>query len=311
MKSRPSKDFHAGVHRTAYVFALGLLTALLFTLGMVPALSRRAMRLARRSLELQLPLSPAEILAERDLLRADFAVHMRMCEQKIEAAHKAHAEISGELGRSIAENVRLRLHSANLAEHLAKTTSELSQTQRALNEALGEAGAMQIALHDETSRLNETQDQIRQMNMSQHLLSDETNDLKAELAGIDAMKASLELQQLDIQRKIADIRKQLECSTQENMILTQERDLARKEAENLAKSRGRKPVKSEDTSLKTDEMALLRETILNIAADVLRQSAQSSPQTSPLQAMIAEAKINRAAHIDQTEKSLMDRVNGL
>ena len=64
-------------------FALGLLTALLFTLGMVPALSRRAMRLARRKLELQLPLSPAEILAERDQLRADFAVQMRISEQKI------------------------------------------------------------------------------------------------------------------------------------------------------------------------------------------------------------------------------------
>jgi hypothetical protein len=58
----------------AMVFAIGFLTASLIALLTVPALSRRAERLARRRIEAQFPTSFAEIAAERDHLRAQMAV---------------------------------------------------------------------------------------------------------------------------------------------------------------------------------------------------------------------------------------------
>eukprot|EP01037_Dinobryon_pediforme_P018575 gene18575-18860_t len=253
-------------------FALGLLTALLFALAIIPALSRRAMRLARRRLELQLPLSPAEILAERDQLRADYAVQLRVSEQKYELAQQAHAEVSGSLGRTIAESVSLSLKAKALTETLAQTETELAKTQRALNETSGEHGATLMALHDESQRRVRAGDELQNLKKTCDHLADEKDALKAELAGLDATKASLELQQIEVQRRMEDMQKQLNLATQENTILAQERDVARLEVENLLKTKAKRPTKAESSvhinDVKPEEIILLRETILNIAADV-------------------------------------------
>src|SRR6478752_6222249 len=81
------------------VFALGFLTAALLALLVLPALSRRAERLARRRVEARLPMSMAEIAAERDHLRAEIAVEARRIELKAEAAAKVRADDMAELGR--------------------------------------------------------------------------------------------------------------------------------------------------------------------------------------------------------------------
>src|ERR1700736_2441773 len=68
----------------AMVFTFGFLAASLIALAAAPAFWRRAIRLSTRRLEMQLPLSLEEILAGRDLLRAEFAVECRRLEQKAE-----------------------------------------------------------------------------------------------------------------------------------------------------------------------------------------------------------------------------------
>ncbi len=67
-------------------FALGFLVAALLALAILPAFWRRAYRLTRREIEATLPLSPREIAAERDQLRAKFAVERVQLEQRVEAA---------------------------------------------------------------------------------------------------------------------------------------------------------------------------------------------------------------------------------
>ncbi len=47
------------------IFALGFLCAGLLTLLFLPAFWRRAMTLSRRQIEMQIPLSMAEVVAER------------------------------------------------------------------------------------------------------------------------------------------------------------------------------------------------------------------------------------------------------
>jgi len=61
-------------------FALGVLVAGLLGLMILPALWRRAVRLSTRRIEMQTPLSMDEVLADRDLLRAEFAVAERRLE---------------------------------------------------------------------------------------------------------------------------------------------------------------------------------------------------------------------------------------
>ena len=60
------------------IFMLGALSAGLLALLMLPAFWRRALRLTRRRLEMLMPLSMDEVVAERDLLRAEFAADKRL-----------------------------------------------------------------------------------------------------------------------------------------------------------------------------------------------------------------------------------------
>lgn len=77
------------------VFALGFLVAILCALLALPAVNARAARLARRRTEAMLPLSVGEIAAEKDFLRAEFAVRQRRMERAVEAARdKRHADMA-------------------------------------------------------------------------------------------------------------------------------------------------------------------------------------------------------------------------
>lgn len=68
------------------IFALGFLAAILAALLMLPILNRRSARLARRRIEGLFPTSMQEIAAERDALRAEFAVAQVRLTRRVEAA---------------------------------------------------------------------------------------------------------------------------------------------------------------------------------------------------------------------------------
>ncbi|MGU3540790.1 hypothetical protein [Methylobacterium sp. A54F] len=80
---------------TLMVFGLGFLAASLCALLLLPALNARAKRLAQRRAAALMPLSAGEIAAEKDFLRAQFAVQQRRLERKVEAARaKRHADMA-------------------------------------------------------------------------------------------------------------------------------------------------------------------------------------------------------------------------
>src|ERR671913_2346342 len=81
------------------IFALGFLTAGLIALAVLPAVNARAERLARRRVEAQFPLSISELTAEKDHLRAEFAVVQRRLERKAEEALADKHKDMEELGR--------------------------------------------------------------------------------------------------------------------------------------------------------------------------------------------------------------------
>lgn len=83
----------------AMVFALGALAATLLALSALPALDRRAQRLARRRLEALFPMSISEIAAERDHVRAAMAVEARRAEVKAEATARGKAADMADIGR--------------------------------------------------------------------------------------------------------------------------------------------------------------------------------------------------------------------
>jgi hypothetical protein len=65
-------------------FGIGLLFGTLIGLLLIPLAHARAVRLTARRLEAVLPESMAEVQAEKDLLRAEFAMSTRRLEMTVE-----------------------------------------------------------------------------------------------------------------------------------------------------------------------------------------------------------------------------------
>lgn len=142
--------------------ALGFLVATVLWLITLPAISRRAERLARRRAELTFPLSVDEIAAERDHLRAEFAVREHALERRVAESTTARAqalaatgqrdmqvsELKTELGVRDGTIVDLDTTLAATRAELAGTRTRLASEQASLAEALNDLSIRGHALAD-------------------------------------------------------------------------------------------------------------------------------------------------------------------
>lgn len=87
---------------------IGLLAGCLFTLLLVPAVHARAVRLTRQAMVDSVPVAAIEIRAEKDQMRAQFAMALRQLEINIEELKTKSATQFAELGRKTAEVAHLR-----------------------------------------------------------------------------------------------------------------------------------------------------------------------------------------------------------
>jgi chromosome segregation ATPase len=145
------------------IFALGFLTAGLIALAVAPAFWRRALRLSTRKLEMQLPLSQAEILAERDLLRAEAAVEVRRLEQKVQALNGLRSADMAELGRRAAAIARQKAELHALTEQNSELSQELAALQRGFAEASAELAAIEKDSYDTSGLIARKDAEIREL----------------------------------------------------------------------------------------------------------------------------------------------------
>jgi chromosome segregation ATPase len=80
-------------------FGIGFLAAALIGLVVVPLVHGRAVRLTMRRLEAATPLSMAEIQADKDQLRAEFAMSTRRLEMSVEQLKTRSTSQLAELGK--------------------------------------------------------------------------------------------------------------------------------------------------------------------------------------------------------------------
>jgi len=148
------------------VFALGFLVAGLIALAISPAFWQRAIRLSTRRLEMLLPLSPAEILAGRDLLRAEFAVEQRRLEQKAEALNRVHAADMMELGKRAAIIAAQDADLLALSEQGRESGAELVALRRAMAETSAELAAITKENYDTSGLVSRKNTQIHELTVS-------------------------------------------------------------------------------------------------------------------------------------------------
>jgi DNA repair exonuclease SbcCD ATPase subunit len=97
-------------------FALGLLVAGLVSLIILPAVWKRAVRLTKRRIEAATPITMAEFRADKDQLRAEFALSTRRLEMNVETLRKRLAEQLGDVNQKRSDLGALK---AERDQHLA------------------------------------------------------------------------------------------------------------------------------------------------------------------------------------------------
>ncbi len=113
-------------------FGIGFLVASLFGLVLIPLVHNRAVRLTMRRLEAATPLSMAEIQADKDQLRAEFAMSTRRLELSVEQMKAKTTNQLAELGKKTDAINRLK---AELGEKTAAIFS-LEAREKALKDQL-------------------------------------------------------------------------------------------------------------------------------------------------------------------------------
>jgi chromosome segregation ATPase len=267
----------------AMIFALGFLVAGLLALLFLPAVQRRAARLSSRRLEMLLPLSMEEIVAERDQLRAEFAVERRRIEQKLEAAADAQAGHMGEIGRQTqAIN--------HLTGQLTETRGELhavGEAKDALHREMAEAeaalGALQKALADESGAHAATRDSLEALRAEHAALEHVSHEQRASVAGLETRAAALDLRIVALNHQKEELERNLQAKTSESEVLLVERDLARAEREGLETKRATLQRRLDEEALRAadlrDQIEALRRRVdeadrARVAGEQARDSAE-------------------------------------
>jgi chromosome segregation ATPase len=117
------------------IFALGFLVASLSALLVLPLFWRRARRLARRRIEMSMPLSVNEVMADRDRLRADFAVERCRLEQTLDVVVEKRTVALAAVARMEAALFDMRA----LAATAERTSEAHAATAQDLTAQLGAA----------------------------------------------------------------------------------------------------------------------------------------------------------------------------
>jgi len=112
--------------------AIGFLVSMLFVLMIVPLVHNRAVRLTTKRLEAATPLSMAEIQADKDQLRAEFAMSAQRLEMSVDQLRNKTTSQLAELGKKSDAINRMKIE---LGEKTA-TIFQLEAREKAIKDQM-------------------------------------------------------------------------------------------------------------------------------------------------------------------------------
>ena len=209
--------------------AIGFLVSMLFGLMIVPLVHNRAVRLTTKRLEAATPLSMAEIQADKDQLRAEFAMSARRLEMSVDQLKNKTTSQLAELGKKSDSINRLKLE---LGEKTA-TIFSLETREKAVKEQLRateeEFAAKTESLRQAEHALTDKQGELAKIN---HELSDRSMMAESRQVELVAVRAQID----ELKNRVGDAEKEF-AATQAR--LTQEKIDSEKATAELGDARAR------------------------------------------------------------------------
>src|SRR5882724_520794 len=209
--------------------AIGFLVSMLFGLMIVPLVHNRAVRLTTRRMEAATPLSMAEIQADKDQLRAEFAMSARRLEMSVDQLKSKTTSQLAELGKKSDAINRMKLE---LGEKNA-TIFSLEARDKAMREQLRateeEFTAKTEALRTAEQALKDKQNELGKLNAE---LSDRSMMAESRQVELIAVRAQID----ELKNRVADAEKEFSTT---QMRLQQERGESEKATREVGEARSR------------------------------------------------------------------------
>src|SRR5882724_1392884 len=214
--------------------AIGFLVSMLLGLMIVPLVHNRAVRLTTRRMEAATPLSMAEIQADKDQLRAEFAMSARRLEMNVDQLkHKTTSQLA-ELGKKSDAINRMKLE---LGEKNA-TIFSLEAREKAMKEQLRateeEFAARTEALRQAEQALADKQNELGKINTELSDRSMMAESRQVELVAVRTQIEALKGRVGDAEKEFATTQARLEQERGQSEAATRELNDARSRVENLS-----------------------------------------------------------------------------
>ena len=214
--------------------AIGFLVSMLCGLMIVPLVHNRAVRLTTRRLEAATPLSMAEIQADKDQLRAEFAMSARRLEMNVEQLKNKTTSQLAELGKKSDAINRMKVE---LGEKNA-TIFALEAREKAVKEQLRateeEFAAKTEALRGAEQALTDKQSELAKINSELNDRSMMADSRQVELVSVHAQIAELKNRVGDAEKEFSATQARLTQEQRDSETATRELCDARARVENLS-----------------------------------------------------------------------------
>ena len=311
-------------------FGIGFLVAAILTIGLMPLVHARAVRLTTRRIEAAAPASMAEIQADKDQLRAEFAMSTRRLEISVE---QLKTKTTGQLAEISKKTEAINLLKAELTEKTAAMAA-FEAREKALQEQIrateGVFQAKSSTLEEAERNLAAKRSELDQLSAQ---LSDRSGaaegqqvELLALRAQVEALKGRVdyfERETQEIEQRLARERSQISESATDldaerskvaalqSRVAELERDIATRsgdtdgvgrriqELENHLAEQGRLLAQHDyQTQRLQGELANARKVEADLRADLANIEGRHAAATEELQAS--------KTHVENQTKSLLE-----
>jgi chromosome segregation ATPase len=214
--------------------AIGFLIAGLLVIGFIPLVHARAERLTTRRLEALTPLSMAEIQAEKDQLRAEFAMSTRRLEMSVEQLKAKTTNQLTEIGRKSDAIGRLKLDLGEKTASLFALEAKEKQLSSELHAAQAELATKERALAEAERALATTRAEFSQVSVDQRESATTAETRRVELLALRAQAEALKGQIESYDKETQELEARLRRKTTEAAKLNEQFAEERGRAEHFA-----------------------------------------------------------------------------
>jgi myosin heavy subunit len=209
---------------------IGFLLAGLLVIGLIPSVHARAVRLTQRRLEAMTPMSMAEIQADKDQLRAEFAMSTRRLEMSVDQMKAKTTSQLAEIGKKSEAVGRLKIELGEKAAALMAAEARVNSLEEELKATQNELAAKAEALTERERTLAGTTAELAKFTTQYHETSLSADSQRVELASLLAKAEVYKGTIASHEQEGADLKERL--GTQTALAETANRELAEERAKN-------------------------------------------------------------------------------